>query len=276
MLLRAVALVALLLAATASSAATAPAPLTVGETYTLASKTLDETRRVNVLLPAGYADAPERRYPVLVLLDGGIDEDFLHVAGLVRVLTGNGSMRPVILVGIENTQRRRDTTGPTEDPEDRAIAPVVGGSATFRRFLRDELLPDVRARYRTSGEDALMGESLAGLFAIETFARTPELFDAYIAVDPSLWWNRSALIDSAPQWLAKQPGSLKAKVYVATGREGSAAEGMRRFLDLLATRAHAGVRTWAKALPDYTHATVFHPAALLALPTVFPPDPPAK
>ena len=76
--------------------------------------------------------------------DGGIGEDFLDVAGLVQVLTGNGTMRPFILVGIENTQRRRDLTGPTTGAEDRKVAPRVGGSAVFRQFIREELMPQVK------------------------------------------------------------------------------------------------------------------------------------
>ena len=81
------------------------------------------------------------RLPVLHMPGGGIDEDFLHVAGLVQVLTGNGTMRPFILVGIENTQRRRDLTGPNTSAEDRKVAPRVGGSAVFRQFIREELMP---------------------------------------------------------------------------------------------------------------------------------------
>ena len=100
--------------------------------------------------------------------DGGIAEDFLHVAGLVRVLSGNGSMRPFLLVGIENTERRRDMTGPSRDPQDQKIAPRIGGSAAYRSFLRDELMPQVRQRYPTTEERALIGESLAGLFVVET------------------------------------------------------------------------------------------------------------
>ena len=57
--------------------------------------------------------------------DGGIGEDFLHVAGLLQVSVGNGTMRPFLLVGIENTERRRDMTGPTRVEEDRRIAPRV-------------------------------------------------------------------------------------------------------------------------------------------------------
>jgi predicted alpha/beta superfamily hydrolase len=79
--------------------------------------------------------------------DGGIAEDFLHVAGLVQVSVGKETMRPFLLVGIENTERRRDMTGPTENENDKKIAKRVGGSAAFRKFIRSELMPQVKTRY---------------------------------------------------------------------------------------------------------------------------------
>jgi enterochelin esterase-like enzyme len=88
-------------------------PLVIGDTFTIASRVLAETRRINVYMPPGYADAPRTPVPVLYMPDGGMGEDFLHVAGLVQVSVGNGTMRPFLLVGIENTERRRDMTGPT-------------------------------------------------------------------------------------------------------------------------------------------------------------------
>src|SRR5262249_37185510 len=138
-------------------------------------------------------------------LDGGLDEDFLHIAGLVQVLVSDGSMRPFMLVGIPNTSRRRDMTGPTANEEDRKIAQVVGGSAAFRRFIKEELMPAVKARYRTTDECAIVGESLAGLFVVETFFLEPELFDTYIAFDPSLWWNNEELLKSADARLSRAP-----------------------------------------------------------------------
>nr|WP_240731432.1 alpha/beta hydrolase-fold protein [Hymenobacter radiodurans] len=99
------------------------APLTMGQTFTLASSILGETRHINVYLPPGYADSATLRLPVLYMPDGGMAEDFLHVAGLVQVSTGNSTMRPFIVVGIQNTERRRDMTGPTTNVEDRKIAP---------------------------------------------------------------------------------------------------------------------------------------------------------
>ncbi|HVR95887.1 MAG TPA: alpha/beta hydrolase-fold protein, partial [Thermoanaerobaculia bacterium] len=145
-----------------ASIAEKAAPLVLGETFTIDSTALGETRRINVYLPPGYADSPAARLPVLYMPDGGMAEDFLHIAGLVQISVTNGTMRPFLLVGIENTQRRRDMTGPTENEEDKKIAPRVGGSEAFRRFLREELMPQVKARYRTTQETAIVGESLAG------------------------------------------------------------------------------------------------------------------
>ena len=90
-------------------------PLVIGETFTVSSKVLTETRRINVYLPPAYTESAGARLPVLYMPDGGVAEDFLHVAGLVQVSVGNGTMRPFLLVGIENTERRRDLTGPTEN-----------------------------------------------------------------------------------------------------------------------------------------------------------------
>lgn len=96
------------------------------------SAVVKEPRRINVYLPAGFAGKP---LPVIYMPEGGMLEDFLHVAGLLQVGTGNGTVRPIILVGSENTERRRDLTGPTDDPQDRKIAPRAGSSQAFRAFI---------------------------------------------------------------------------------------------------------------------------------------------
>ena len=73
-----------LLALAPADAAEPTAPLAIGETFTLRSKVLGETRRINVYLPPGYAESADQRLAVLYMPDGGLAEDFLHVAGLVR------------------------------------------------------------------------------------------------------------------------------------------------------------------------------------------------
>ncbi len=252
-------------------AATASAPLSIGETFTIPSKILAETRRINVYLPAGYEADKEMRFPVLYMPDGGIGEDFLHVAGLVQVGAGNGTMRPMILVGIENTERRRDMTGPTDDPEDRKIAPRVGGSAAFRDFLGKELMPEIRARYRTTEETAIVGESLAGLFIVETFLLAPGMFDTYIAFDPSLWWNREDLVRQAKSRLAAMKGSKQAMLYLATSDEKGIVAPTERLVETLKIASPPNVRWTYSPLSAETHGTIYHPAALQAFRALFKP-----
>lgn len=253
-----------------SRAADGPTPLVIGETFTIDSKVLGETRRINVYLPAGYTDSPDVRMPVLYMPDGGMAEDFLHVAGLVQVSVGNGTMRPFLLVGIENTQRRRDMTGPTTIDSDRKIAPVVGGSAAFRRFIRDELMPQVKQRYRTTNETAIVGESLAGLFVVETFLLEPDMFETYIAIDPSLWWNGQGLINGAAERLRARPASNRT-LYMASSDEPEIAKDAKRFADVLRKHAPASVQWHWEAMRAEQHSTIYHPAALKAFRSVFKP-----
>ena len=245
-------------------------PLAIGETWTISSTVLKETRVINVYSPLGFAaDTPA--LPVMYMPDGGVAEDFMHVAGLVQVLTGNGSMRPFLLVGIENTERRRDMTGPTTNDEDRKIAPRVGGSAGFREFIRTELMPAVQKRYRTTDETALVGESLAGLFTVDTFLRAPEMFDTYIAIDPSLWWNNTGLIAEGPA-LLRSSSAVRRRLFVATSSEPTIAADARRFVELV--RASGGAaQVELKEFPTEQHSTIYHPAALTAFRVLFPVPP---
>lgn len=257
-----------------SAQSAAATPLVIGETFTIKSKALGETRRINVYRPQPWGLDPKAPLPVLYMPDGGIGEDFLHVAGLVQVLTGNGSMRPFLLVGIENTERRRDMTGPSKDPQDQKIAPRIGGSAAYRTFLRDELMPQVRQRSPTTDERALIGESLAGLFVVETLLQEPTLFNAYIALDPSLWWNRGTMLAGAAKQL---PAVMRAqpRVFLASSGQPELAASAAQLATLLEQASPSPLVKYLP-LPEETHATIYHPAALQALRTLFPAPPPAS
>jgi hypothetical protein len=212
--------------------------------------------------PAAYGRR-RARLPVLYMPDGGLDEDFPHVVATVDSLIARGAIRPVIVVGIPNTQRRRDLTGPTRVARDSTIAPRVGGSAAFRRFVREELVPEVERRYRTTRERGIVGESLAGLFVLETLLADPSLFTHYVALDPSLWWNGGALVDSAGAALARGDAGGRAgarpparTLYLASSKDdvddrtGTFAAALR------AARPRGLTWTYARR-PDLTHATIF-------------------
>lgn len=168
---------------------------------TIDSAPLGEERRVNIYTPDAYHQDDKARFPVLYMPDGGLHEDFPHIVATVEALIAEGAIPPMLVVGIPNTQRRRDLTGPTEVEQDRHIAKVVGGSANFRAFMRDELIPHIERRYRCNGDRAIVGESLAGLFVVETMLLEPKMFSRYIAVSPSLWWNGHDLVENAKRHL---------------------------------------------------------------------------
>lgn len=257
-----------LLAAAAGAQVTLPTdPMPAHDSFTVVSRALGEDRRINVHRPPGYDTAsPAVRFPTLYMPDGGLDEDFPHVVHTVDSLVALGEIRPVIIVGIPNTERRRDLTGPTSVASDSAIAPRVGGSANFRRFIRDELIPAVEARYRTTGERAIVGESLAGLFVAETFLVEPDLFQHYVALDPSLGWNGGALVDSATARLAAMD-TMPRTLYLANSDVAEIAAGTARLAGLLRAAPPYGLQWRYVPRPDLTHATIFRVAGPAALAT---------
>lgn len=253
----------------AVTALVADEPVPPHETFTIESAVLKETRRINVYMPPGYATAGDTRYPVLYMPDGGLQEDFPHLATTIDTAIRAGEMRPLILVGIENTERRRDMTGPTGVDSDKAIAPRVGGSAAFRRFIRDELFPAIEARYRTTPSRAIIGESLAGLFIVETLVVEPAMFDTYIAFDPSLWWNDGQLVKEAAGRLRRNnPGDIT--LYLAASSEPEISRLTLEFSEAFKQAEGKGFTLHYQPMPGEAHATIYHPAALLAFRALFP------
>ena len=262
-------LLALLLALLPLPALAQPAgtAIVIGQSYRLPSAPMGAARTINVWLPPGYEKGTQR-YPVLYLLDGGVDQDFHHISGLAQLGTIAGTTRDVIVVGIETVDRRNELAFPiVTDARLKADYPAAGQSERFRRFIADEVKPWVEKTFRTSGENALIGESLAGLFVVETMLRAPGLFDTHIAISPSLWWDNEALVKAAPALLSRARGRLWLTVADEQGM------GVAPFATLLKEQAPAGL-VWTYApRPDEAHATIYHGAALAAIRQLFPVPP---
>jgi hypothetical protein len=241
------------------------------QTFKLPSKALGETRTINVYMPPGY-DAGDRRYPILYMPDGGEAEDFPHVADAVDAGIRAGEVEPLIVVGIENTERRRDMTGPTTVASDRAIAVRVGGSAAFRAFIRDELMPAVRTRVRGNGHTGIIGESLAGLFIMETFFVAPDTFDVYIALSPSLWWNDRGLVREAEAWRAATP-QLHKTLYLSVAGDDDRGDSILAMSNRLRSTPPEGLSSLYEPRPGERHDTIYRASEGPALRKVFPAAP---
>ncbi len=231
-------------------------PIPVHDEFTIESKQVGETRNINVWTPPEYK-TNTNSLPVMYMADGGItEEDFPHIANTLAELINSKKIPPMILVGIANTQRRRDLTGFTEIAKDKEIAPIVGGSEKFRAFIKDELFPEINKRYRTTGEKSIIGESLSGLFVVETFLLTPDMFDNYIAFDPSLWWNDKYLIKIAKNHLAKFPQNEK-RIWFAGSSAKDISKTVGKFADILRTENLPNIKWKYSPEPQEKHNTIF-------------------
>jgi len=192
-----------------------PKAITIGKKLKFYSEVLKEERLLFLYLPSGY-DQLEESFPVLYLLDG--DAHFHHTTGTVQFLAQNGRIPDMIIVAIQNTERTRDLTPPTQTDTEGDYA-TSGGADNFLVFLKNELIPHIDQTYRTRPYRLLVGWSLGGLFAIHTLVKQPDVFNSYLAISPSLWWNDQALIQEMKTSLKNNP-DLMGDLYMTMGNEG--------------------------------------------------------
>ncbi|GGB02851.1 alpha/beta hydrolase-fold protein [Puia dinghuensis] len=183
--------------------------IVIGKRDTLFSHILNEKRGILIHLPHdGNNPFTSVRYPVVYLLDG--DAHFPSVEGLIQQLTevnGNTAFPEMIIVGIPNTDRQRDLT-PTHVKTsifgDSNSVRTSGGGENFTAFIEKELIPHIDSLYPTAPYRIMIGHSLGGLMVINTLIHHPQLFNSYIAIDPSMWWDDRKLLKEAEVALAHE------------------------------------------------------------------------
>jgi len=235
----------------------------------LHSNILNENRTINIFLPNNYQANDTVTYPVIYVLDGGMEEDFFHIAGIVRFNTQPWIARfpNSIVVGIEGNTRKRDFTFAVPNVDflekegfQKSSFPTYGGSEKYMGFLKDELLPHISKNYRVNKERTVIGESLAGLFSAEILLKQPDLFDNYIIVSPSLWWGQQELLKNTEKLLDANLGK-KVRVYLGVpNRE----EDIRMYQDAEAFYKvighHKRMDVIFDYMPEELHSTVIHQA----------------
>jgi predicted alpha/beta superfamily hydrolase len=243
------------------------APFTIGETLTIYSQILNEDRILNIYLPNGYSSDSLKKYPVLYLLDGSIDEDFIHIAGLVQF----GSfpwikMLPEsIVVGIANIDRRRDYTFPTSIKKDQEDFPTTGKSEKFIQFIADELQPLIQHNYLVSSSKTIIGQSLGGLLATEILLKKPDLFDRYVIVSPSLWWDNESLL----KFSFPKENAVK-EIFIGVGKEGKVMKSDAKALfEKLKAEKAGSTKIYFDFLAAQDHADALHLAVYHAFEKMF-------
>jgi hypothetical protein len=243
----------LVVAGHAAAQVSGSSPYVIAETVTIHSKILNEDRRISIFNPDTVGGNVTPTYPVLYLLE---ENDMAMVTGMVKYLSSyNEQMPAMLVVGIDGGgDRMRDLTpthalydnhGKMVDGPDSWLATSGGGEA-FLRFVHEEVMPYVEQHYHAAPFRILAGHSVGGLTALHALNAHPDMFNAYLAVSPSLWWDRGGEVAVARKTLSL-PNSRKAFLFLADSPEG---RDFNRYVDdylhVLRTKKLSGLY--------YTHA----------------------
>lgn len=254
-------------------------PFVLGYTEQIQSAELKEKRILNIYLPDGYQQKDSVTYPVIYLLDGSADEDFIHIAGLVQFnnFPWIDRVPKSIVVGIANVDRKRDFTYPTTITSDKKQFPTTGDSVAFINFIEKEIQPFIQNKYKGRKQGTLIGQSLGGLLATEILLKKPALFNRYIIISPSIWWDNGSVLNHISSEFEKGI-THKTVVYVGVGKEGPTPGSFNRIMEddakLLADKLknikNKNLPVYFDYLPEKDHADITHQAVSNAFLLFYP------
>jgi hypothetical protein len=203
--------------------------IVIAKKIRIESTVLDEERTIFVSTPSDY-DQSTTAYPVMYVLDGS--ENTIHfVSGLISNLSESTLCPNMIIVAIANTDRFRDMT-PT--PYDRDPNRPSGGADKFLKFIETELFPFIENEYRTLPYRLFKGHSASGICVTHAFLSHNHMFNAYIGISPSMWWDSNLFSKTADEKLTGM--NLKHKCfYFSIGSKETThnVEGAQSFSEVL-------------------------------------------
>ena len=220
-----------------------------GKRDSINSAILNEKRIIQVVLPRGYKPGTADKYDVLYVLDG--DGNTKLAMDVQRFIEDEAYMPKIIVVGVLNTDRNRDLT-PTHVDDNK----TSGGADKFLRFLKNELIPYINKTYPSNGDNTIFGHSFGGLFVTYALLNDPQVFQSYIAADPSYWWDKGYMNKVAIDKLSRIANFNK--TFYITGREGEPYKGMGIVTmdSILKKNAPADLIWKDVPYPDETHGSV--------------------
>ncbi|WP_239021915.1 alpha/beta hydrolase [Pontimicrobium aquaticum] len=253
--------------------------IVIGEVDSLYSNILKEQRKIWIHLPEDFDNS--EKYPVIYILDAS--QLFYVVTGMQKQLIPFKTPKSII-VGITNTDRTRDFTH-TNVPFQRGHkSETSGGASNFIKFIDKELKPFINNKYPTENNNTIIGHSTGGLFVLYSYLYHENSFDNYLAIDPSLWWDKENLVKATQDQISK--GNKKEKsLYIAVansiGKEMDTVKVRKdktvpteqiranlKFHDVLVKNSEMLNFTW-EYFNDEDHGSVVVPAQYNGLRSVF-------
>jgi len=239
----------------------------LSDVVTISSRVLNENRKIYIHYPTPDTANLNKKYPVLYLMDAESHFDMLSQYTDYLSRWDVNVIPQMIVVGITNTKRTRDLT-PTKSiinyfgqPDTSAISWMKpsGGNEAFLQFIREELMPYIETNYKTQPFKIFAGHSFGGIASINCMLTHPDMFDAYIAISPSLWWDGEYVLKLADKKL-KKASVLKKTLFYSDASEGvkdssSYHTNLLKFDTLLMNKALNGLDYKYKYYPTETHMT---------------------
>ena len=228
----------------------------IPQKLTIHSDILNEDRVVWIRTPQNY-EKTQGPFPVLYLVDGSTYINL--VASTMDLLVLDDRTPPMVVVGIANTDRTRDMTPSHADeknPDGTVHAdPTSGGADHFVDFIQNELVPEIERRYRVAPYKIFVGHSFGGLLAVHILITRPDMFQAYIAASPSLWWDNESTLHQAQDFFAAH-AELNKRFFFDLGNEGAEMRSPFNALQkTLADKTPKDFRWKSAVYPDEDHGT---------------------
>lgn len=193
--------------------------IVIGKQFNISSKILKSERQIQLYLPDSYYDNNYIQYPVVYVLDG--NKFFQSFSGVVEQLSSDVSPQipESILVGISSQDRVRNSSptkssigysGKFENGYENS-----GGADEFIQFIQSELIPYIDANYRTNKYRTFVGYSFTGLPILHALFTKPALFNAYLVMDFSAWWDEEVTSKNMKAFFKTYAGNRK-DVFITT------------------------------------------------------------
>lgn len=229
------------------------------DVITIPSKVLNQERQIYIHVPKQDPSSPDKTFTVLYLLDG--ENHFHMLSAYIDYLSHYEIIPPIIVVGIISKDRRKDLT-PTKSVIDYfgkvdSTYKTSGGNEQFFQFMQTELMPYIERNYKAGSYKIFAGHSFGGITTINCMLTHPAMFNAYIAISPSLWWDHKYILKLAENTLTKS-ASLNKKFFYSVGNEGinepnSFHTDILKFDSLISNRAPKGLLYKYKSYPEESH-----------------------
>jgi predicted alpha/beta superfamily hydrolase len=210
----------------------------IGDKISFESKILNERKTIVVIPPYNYKDRPDEKFPVVYVLDPG--NNLFATFGIVNYYSDMLKIMPrMIIVGIVSGDREKDYL-----PSPSKEQPTGGGADKFLRFISSELVPLIDSTYPAKSDRCIIGHSAGGLFAIYALENQPDLFNSFICIDPSLWYEDQSYVKKMPEFLRNNK-DIKKSIFISLSNEKEM--GVFPFIEVLEKYAPEALK-W-----DYIH-----------------------